>query len=151
MAKMHSRKKGNAGSKRPLRPTKPTWQRYKQKEIELLIAKLLKEGKSMSETGIILRDSYGIPDVRQATEKSIGEIAIEKKLVKELPEDMLSLMKRFIQIRNHLELHKQDMPALRGLQLTESKIKRLVKYYKRLGKISVDWKFNPDQVKIYIQ
>ena len=148
---MHSRKRGHSGSKRPLKNTKISWQRYKPKEIEMLIAKLLKEGKSMSETGIILRDSYGIPAVQQAVGKSIGQIAEEKKISKELPEDVIALMKRFIQIRKHLEINAKDMPALRGLQLTEAKIKRLVKYYKRARKIPIDWKFNPDNVKIYVE
>jgi small subunit ribosomal protein S15 len=149
MAKMHSRKKGHSGSKKPLRIAKASWQRYKPKEIEMLIAKFLKEGKSMSETGLLLRDSYGIPDVKQAAGKPIGEIAREKNLSKELPEDVIALMKRHVQIKKHLERNKKDMPALRGLQLTEAKIKRLAKYYKRTGKIAINWKFNPENVKMY--
>lgn len=149
MAKMHSRKKGNAGSKKPLKPVKPSWQRYKPKEVEMLIAKLLKEGKSMSETGLILRDSYGIPSIEQAIGKPISDIAAEKNLAKELPEDLIALMKRYVQIKKHLELNRKDMPAFRGLQLTDAKIKRLVKYYKSTGKIQISWKFNPENVKIY--
>ena len=149
MAKMHSRKKGHAGSKKPLKPMKPIWQRYKPKEVEMLIAKLLKEGKSMSETGLILRDSYGIPNIEQAIGKQIYEIAVEKNLAKELPEDLIALMRRYVQIKKHLELNRKDMPAFRGLQLTDAKIKRLVKYYKRTGKIQITWKFNPENVKIY--
>ena len=147
---MHSRKKGHSSSKRPLKLTKPSWQRYKPKEVELLIMKLMKEGKSSSETGIILRDTYGIPNVRQITEKSILQIAEEKKLTKELPEDMVALMRRYVQITKHLETNKQDMSALRGLQLTDAKIKRLVKYYKQTSRISIDWKFKPENVKMYI-
>ena len=150
MAKMHSRKKGHSGAKRPLKPTKPSWQRYKPKEIELLATKLIKEGKTMSETGLILRDSYGIPSTKQATGKSIRQIADEKKLLKELPEDILSLMKRQVALKKHLSMHKQDMPAFRGLQLTETKIKRLVKYYQRTKVIPINWKFDPENVKIYI-
>lgn len=149
MAKMHSRKKGHSGSKRPLKSSKPSWQRYKPKEIELLIAKLLKEGKSQSGTGIILRDSYGIPNVQQLVGKSIGHIADEKKLVKALPEDVIALMRRYLKIRKHLELNKQDNSALRGIQLTESKIKRLVKYYKHTGKIPITWKFDSENFRMY--
>lgn len=150
MAKMHSRKKGHSGSKRPLKAVKPSWQAFKSKEIELLVAKLLKEGKSLSETGLILRDSYGIPDIKQATEKTMRQIAEEKNLLTEFPEDMLALMKRYVQIKKHLETYKQDMSALRGLQLTESKIKRLVKYYKSTGKIPIEWKFRTENIKMYI-
>ena len=150
MAKMHSRKKGHASSKRPLKIVKPSWQTFKAKEIEMLVAKLLKDGKTLSETGLILRDSYGVPDIKQATEKTMASIAEEKKLLKELPEDLIALMKKYVQIKKHLETYRQDMSALRGFQLTESKIKRLVKYYKRIGKIQIDWKFNPENVKMYI-
>ena len=150
MAKMHSRKKGHAGSKRPLKLTNPNWQRHKPKEVELLVAKLIKEGKTMSETGLILRDAYGIPSIKQATEKTVLQIAEEKKLLKELPEDMLALMKRQVALKKHLSLHKQDMTAFRGLQLTEAKIKRLVKYYQRVRVIPINWKFDPENVKIYV-
>lgn len=149
MAKMHSRGRGNAHSNKPLTKTAPTWIRYKTKEIELLIGKLAKEGKSASEIGIILRDSYGVPSVKLLTGKRLQQILSEKKLLKELPEDLLALMKKSVLIRKHLEANKQDMAALRGLQLTESKIKRLAKYYKREEKIVATWKYDPASVKIY--
>ncbi len=106
----------------------PTWLRYKPKEIELLVAKLAKEGKSSSEIGIVLRDSYGVPDVKLLAGKSITQILSEKKLLKELPEDLVDLMKRMVAIKKHLELNENDMSAKRGFQLSESKMKRLIKY-----------------------
>ena len=78
MAKMHSRKRGRSGSKKPLHKTKPSWLRMKEKELELLIVKLAKEGKSSSVIGLELRDSYGIPDVKTVTGKRIQEILKEK-------------------------------------------------------------------------
>ena len=45
MARMHSRKKGKSSSKKPIKKTLPVWLRYKPNEVELLIAKLSKEGK----------------------------------------------------------------------------------------------------------
>lgn len=151
MARMHSRKKGKAGSKKPVKKTMPTWLRYKPKEIELLVAKLAKEGKSTSEIGIVLRDSYGIPDVKMIAGKSITKILAEKKLLKELPEDLIDLMKRLVAIKKHLEINKKDMSAKRGLQLTESKMKRLIKYYKISGKIPVAWKYDPKKLKMYTE
>lgn len=151
MAKMHSRGRGNSGSKKPLKASKPTWVRYKPKEIELLVSKLAKEGKTSSEIGIILRDSYGIPSVKMLAGKRITELLEEKKLLPELPEDVIALMKRSVIVKKHLEANKQDMPALRGLQLTDSKIKRLVKYYKRVGKIQPEWKYDPSAVKRYTE
>lgn len=150
MAKMHSRGRGNAGSNKPLNPAKPTWIRYKPKEIELLIGKLAKEGKDSAQIGLILRDSYGIPNVKLLTGKRIQQLLAEKKLLPELPEDLLSLIKRAIALRKHLESNKQDMSALRGLQLTESKVKRLAKYYKETGKIEPTWKYDPKSIKQYV-
>ncbi len=149
MAKMHSRGRGNAHSNKPLTTTIPTWIRYKSKEIELLIGKLAKEGKSSSEIGIVLRDSYGVPSVKLLTGKRVQQILAEKKLQKELPEDLFSLIKKSVLVRKHLEANKQDMAAVRGLQLTESKIKRLAKFYKKEKKIQPTWKYDPGSVKIY--
>jgi small subunit ribosomal protein S15 len=149
MAKMHSRGRGTAHSNKPLKPAKPTWIRYKPKEIELLIGKLSKEGKTASEIGMILRDSYGVPNVKLLTERRLQQILGEKKLLPELPEDMMALMKRAVIVKKHMDANKQDMTAIRGLQFTESKIRRLVKYYKRINKLPPDWKYVPGAVKIY--
>ena len=151
MAKMHSRGRGTSGSKKPLKAQKPTWVRYEPKEIERLIHKFAKEGKTSSEIGIILRDSYGVPSVKLLTGKSVTELLAEKKLLPELPEDVIALMKRSVTIRKHLEANKHDMSALRGLQFTESKIKRLIKYYKNVGKVAPEWKYDPTAVKRYTE
>ena len=71
MARMYSRKKGKSGSKRPVKKTKPVWLRYGSRETEQLVIKLAKAGKTASEIGIILRDSYGIPSVSAVTKKKI--------------------------------------------------------------------------------
>ena len=51
MARMHSRKKGKSGSRRPIKKTPQTWVRYKSKEAELLIVKLAKEGNANIDEG----------------------------------------------------------------------------------------------------
>lgn len=149
MARMHSRAKGQSGSHPPLEVTKPTWTRLSEKEIELLVAKLAKEGRTASEIGTILRDSYGIPNVKLLTGKQISEILKDKNLAPELPEDLNALIKRSVILRKHLETNKQDMGAKRGLQLTESKIKRLSFYYKEIGKLDPLWKYDPANIKLY--
>lgn len=151
MARMHSRDKGKAGSKKPLEKTKQSWLRFKAKEVEMLVLKLAKEGRSSSMIGLVLRDSYGIPDVKVITGKSISKIMEEKKVSPKIPEDLMAVIKKSISIRNHMEENKQDMSALRGLQLTESKIKRLVKYYKNTKKLPVDWKYDVRSLKLYAE
>lgn len=149
MARMHSRKKGKHGSKKPAKKTVPSWIRYKPKEIELLIAKLTKEGKNTSQIGILLRDVYGIPNVSALCGKSISTILKEKKLISEVPEDLTALFKRYAAVKKHLEINKHDETAGRGLLLTESKINRLVKYYKRTGKILQSWKFDAERAGFF--
>ena len=125
--------------------------RYKEKEIEKLIIKLAKAGTSASEIGMSLRDIYGIHNVKTATGKSVTQILSENKLAKELPEDLLALIKKLVEVKKHLEKNRQDKTAKRGLQLTESKIRRLIKYYKNSKKLPADWKFNPEKIKMYVE
>lgn len=149
MARMHSRDKGKSGSTKPLN-RKYTWVRYKSKEIEQLIIKLAKIGNTASKIGIILRDSYGIPDVKILTKKTITKILHDNKLAPELPEEFMDLIKKEIKIIKHMEKNKKDYVSKRGLQLTESKIRRLTKYYKRTGKISKDWTYNREKAKLLV-
>jgi small subunit ribosomal protein S15 len=151
MAKMHSRKRGKSGSKRPLKITKPSWSRYTPKEIELLVTRMVKEGKTSSMIGIVLRDTYGIPNIKAVANKSIMDIMREKGLMPELPEDMLSLIKKAVKVRKHLEENHKDTHAIRGLHLTESKINRLIKYYKRTEVLPRDWKLDIKNIKMYAE
>ncbi|NJL44159.1 MAG: 30S ribosomal protein S15 [Nitrosarchaeum sp.] len=150
MARMHSGARGKSRSTKPADPQKPSWLEYKGKEVELLIVKYAKEGNNASKIGIILRDKYGIPSVQQICEKSISEILIEKQLAPTIPEDLIALMTKAISVRKHLEENKHDETARRGLILTESKIGRLSKYYKKTGKIPADWKYDPDRAKVFL-
>jgi len=150
MARMHSRKKGKAGSTKPIKKTKSIWVRYSKEEVEQLILKLAKSGETKSNIGITLRDTYGVPDVRKLISKRIGLFLEEQKAEKELPDDLTDLIKREISIIKHIESHKQDETAKRGLHLTESKIRRLVKYYKRTNKLPAAWKYDREQAKLLI-
>ncbi|MBN2454077.1 30S ribosomal protein S15 [Candidatus Woesearchaeota archaeon] len=151
MARMHSRKKGKSGSKAPLRKTKPSWVGYKAKELEMIIAKLAKEGKTPSKIGLILRDAYGIPDIKLVTKKSITKIMEEKKLLPQIPEDLMALIRKKILITKHFEANKHDMPSKRGLQLTDSKMLRLIKYYKNSGRLPKDWSYDPEKIRLLVE
>jgi len=150
MARMHSRAKGKSSSTKPIKETAPTWVRYKPKEVELLVLKLSKEKHTASEIGIILRDVYGIPRVKLITKKSVSDILKEKKGLPEIPDDLMNLIEKSIMLRNHLDENHKDMVAKRGLQLTESKIRRLSKYYKKSKRLPEEWKYDPKKVKLLI-
>ena len=128
-----------------------SWMNYKPKEIELLVIKLAKEGNSTSKVGMILRDTYGIPDVKSITGKSISGILGKKDLVSKVPENLQALMKRVLQLQKHLGANKKDTTAKRGLQLTESKIRRLVAYYKKTDRLPEDWNYDPKRVTLLME
>ena len=96
--------------------------------------------------GIILRDMYGIPDVRRITGKKLTQILREHGLEPEIPEDLDNLIRRAINLRKHLAKNPKDLHSKRGLQLIESKIKRLIKYYKRKGRLPKDRRYNPPRI-----
>ena len=150
MARTYSRDKGKSGSTKPIKKGKRSWVRYDKKELEQIIIKLRNQEKTQSEIGLILRDTYGVPDVRPVLGKKLGKFLKENKLEGELPEDLINLIKKDILIMKHRETNKKDMPSKRGLILTESKINRLVKYYKKTGKLDKDWKYNRDKAKLLV-
>jgi small subunit ribosomal protein S15 len=150
MARMYSRKKGKSGSHRPLDKTAP-WIEYKPEEVEELVVKLAKQGLSSAEIGVILRDQYGIPLVKFATKKGISQIMKEKKLYPKLPEDMFNLIKKAVNLREHLGKNKKDAHSKRGLELTESKIRKLAKYYKTNKVLPKEWKYVPEQAKLLVK
>ena len=148
---MYSRARGKAGSKTFINKTVPSWLTHPAKEIEMLVIKLSKEGKSPSKIGLHLRDAYGIPDVKMVTKKRITQILNSAKLLGELPEDLSSLIKRSVTLRKHLEKNHHDNTALRGLQLTDSKINRLIKYYKRSKRLSAEWKYQSEKAAMMVE
>jgi small subunit ribosomal protein S15 len=150
MARMHSRKKGKSGSTTPAKKV-PSWAPFKGKEVEKLVQKYGKAGKSASEIGMILRDSYGINSVKALTDKKINGILKEQGITKELPEDLLALIRKLIDVKTHLEKNRQDQTGKRGLILTSSKIRRLIKYYKRSKVIEKDWNLDMNRLKIYLE
>lgn len=124
---------------------------YTKKEVEKLIEKMAKDGHKASYIGLKLRDEYGIPSVKDVTGKKISEILEEKELGGQLPEDLMALIRKSINLRSHLEENHKDLSSKRGLALTESKVRRLAKYYKSKGKIDQNWKYNPKDVSRFIE
>ncbi len=151
MARMYSRKKGKSGSKRPNKIVSQPWIRYKPEEIEKLIVKLHKSNNSISQIGMILRDTYGIPRVKYITKKSISKILKDNEQLPKIPEDLTYLIKKDIRLVKHLDINKKDMTVWRGLNITESKINKLAKYYKREGILAQSWKFERKTAKLLIE
>lgn len=141
MARLYSHKRGRSGSTRPLSKKTPTWCKYNAEEVEALVAKLAKEGNNASTIGIILRDRYGIPLAKPIIGKTIHEILKSSDAAPKIPEDLDTLMKKAERARRHLERNKADSIAKRSLALIESKIYRLVRYYKEEGVLPRQWEY----------
>ncbi len=151
MARMHARRKGKSGSKKPPTKVPPSWVSAKPADVEALVVKLAKEGHSPSMIGLILRDQYGIPDVRAITGKKLTQILREHGLAPSIPEDLRNLILKAIRIRRHLETHRKDMHNKVALLRVESKIRRLVKYYKREGVLPPDWRYTPERADLLVR
>jgi small subunit ribosomal protein S15 len=130
---------------------KPEWIEYSNEEIEELILKLTKEGNSTSMIGIILRDQYGIPDVKLVTGEKITKILEKHGQGLEYPEDLMNLIRRAVNIREHLDENPKDLHTRRGLRIIESKIRRLVRYYTREGVLPEGWRYDPRSAALLVK
>ncbi|MCW3977207.1 MAG: 30S ribosomal protein S15 [Candidatus Bathyarchaeota archaeon] len=138
---MPKTEKGTSHSIRPVSKRPPAWCRFTTEEVEALVIKFAKEGHNPSKIGTILRDQYGIPLVKPIMGKTITQILKDAELVPSLPEDLESLLKKASRLYVHLEKNKKDLPNKRALQLIESKIYKLSRYYKRENILPPDWKY----------
>lgn len=148
---MYARRKGKSGSKKVIRNNIPNWQPLKEKEIIEKIIELKKEGKSKAEIGLILRDSYGVPSIRLATGKKLQKILEENNFSEAYPEEMMNLIKKAVNLRKHINQNKKDFHNKRALQLTESKIRRLGKYYIKKKKLPEKWKYKPAEAELLLK
>jgi len=148
MARMHKSRRGKSGSKKVYRSTPPEWVEMSKEEVVKKILELYNEGMDPSKIGMVLRDRYGIPSVRQITGKRLVEILKENGVSMKYPEDLKALIKKALKLRKHLEAHKKDLHNRRGLQLIEAKIWRLSSYYKERGILPVDWSYDPEKLRV---
>ncbi|MFW6320405.1 MAG: 30S ribosomal protein S15 [Halohasta sp.] len=134
MARMHTRRRGSSGSDRPAADEPPEWSDLDSEEIENRVVELAEEGHDPSVIGLKLRDEgvkgVPVPNVKLATGKKVTEILEDHDAAPELPEDLRKLMERAIGLREHVAENGQDHQNKRALQNTESKIRRLVNYYR---------------------
>ncbi len=122
-----------------------------KEQVELLILKMVKEGYSLAQIGLILRDQYGIVDVREILGMKLKKF-VEKKGVKpSIPDDLKALFRRYLKIKKHLLVHKKDKHCKRGLAIVEARIKRLIKYYKERGDLDPNFKFIKENVALYLK
>lgn len=140
-ARLYTSKRGRSGSTRPISKKTPTWCKYTAEEVEALVLKLAREGNSPSIIGVMLRDRYAVPLVKSVTGKKVDEILRAGQQAGTLPEDLSALLKKAGALKRHLEKNRKDSVNKRSLAMIESKIHRLVKYYRAKGEIRQDWEY----------
>ncbi|CAG0978687.1 MAG: 30S ribosomal protein S15 [Candidatus Methanoperedens sp.] len=150
MARMHTRKKGQAGSTKPIRTEPPKWSNTNKDEIENTIQQLGSNGTSSSKIGMILRDRYGVPDVTLVTGKKIVTIMKEKNIIQKVPEDIHNIIISVLELNKHIIKNPKDVHNKRSLNNKISKIRRLEKYYRREGVLPADWKFSIQRAEMLI-
>jgi len=150
MARMHSRRRGSSGSDRPAADDPPEWSDVDAEAVEQRVVELAEEGHSPSEIGLVLRDE-GVqgtpaPDVKLATGKKVTEILEEHDETSDIPEDLRNLMAKAVRLRDHLAENPTDYQNKRALQNTESKIRRLINYYRGDG-IDEEFSYSVDEAR----
>jgi small subunit ribosomal protein S15 len=150
MAKMHTRRKGQAGSTKPIRSEAPVWSTMSADEINKSILEMWKQGMSTSLIGMTLRDKYGVPDVKLVTGKKITAILKENDQKPPVPEDLYNLLVKAIGLRKHVANNHSDKHNNRSLHNIEAKIRRLVKYYQASKILPADWKYKPETAEMLI-
>merc|ERR1711978_322177 len=141
MGRMHAPGKGISQSALPYRRSVPQWMKLTSDDVKDQIFKLAKKGLTPSQIGVILRDSFGVAQVRFITGNKILRILKSKGMAPELPEDMYFLIKKAVSIRKHLERNRKDRDAKFRLILVESRIHRLARYYEQKSVLPPNWKY----------
>ncbi|MFC4356867.1 30S ribosomal protein S15 [Halobium salinum] len=145
MARMHTRRRGSSASDKPVADEPPEWSDVDEDEIESRVVELAEQGHDPSQIGMKLRDEgvkgTPVPNVKLATGKKVTEILEENDASGDLPEDLRNLMERAVRLREHMNENPQDHQNKRALQNTESKIRRLVAYY-RGDELDADFTYN---------
>jgi small subunit ribosomal protein S15 len=142
MSRIHSGHKGRAGSHRPYPLTKPEWVTASSEEVVTQAVQLAKGGMGQALVGQTLRDSYAIPLSRAITGKRLGVLLSENGIKPDLPDDLQALLKRVVHLQRHLQTHPKDLANRRGLNLMESRIRRLARYYRRSRKLPESWRYS---------
>ena len=140
MARTHAHTHGKSHTNRPTSKNAPSWV-ISNEEIVSTIVNFGKEGMGASEIGLRLRDEFAVPLVKSIIGKTITQILEENNITRTMPEDLERLVRKAIGLQKHLSDHNSDKRNVRSLELIESKIHRLSRYYKGVSKIPQNWKY----------
>lgn len=140
MARMHSSGKGQSMSMKPLTSTVPTFLVKPIPDIKKDVIQHANKGMVPSHIGNMLRDHYGVGNAKDILSCSILKFCKDNNCAPIIPEDLANLIERSNTIRAHLSMHKKDNDAKYRLNLINSRLHRLVRYYKTKNVLPGDYK-----------
>ena len=138
------------GSMKPVRDGAPEWVSMLPREIEAKVVEMAKEGIQPAVIGLRLRDSYGVPSVHEVTGKKVSQILAEAKLTPKVPQDLQNLIRRAINLQEHLQSNRKDLHNTRGLELIEARIRKLAKYHQKRGELETTWKYTRQGARLLV-
>merc|ERR1719333_1638604 len=147
---MHSNGKGISRRSLPYRKAPPSWVQISASDLTEQICKMAKRGQSPSQIGVVLRDRFGIPQVKGVTGSKILRILKVNGVAPQLPEDLYHLIKKAVNIRKHIEKFRADKDGKFRLILIESRIHRLARYYRSVKSLPPTWRYNSKKADTFI-
>ncbi|VVC72130.1 30S ribosomal protein S15 [uncultured archaeon] len=129
----------------------PEWVEFSAQEVEELVIGFGKKGMNPMQVGQALRDQYGVPSVKALCGKGVITIFAEGGVKLDYPPDLLALIERAMRVRRHLKANKSDVRNRTQLNNIESKIRRLVKYYEKEGKLPKGWRYDPETAALLVK
>ncbi|MFH1520535.1 MAG: 30S ribosomal protein S15 [Candidatus Micrarchaeota archaeon] len=151
MARLHSKKKGKSGTKRPKDNVAPSWSTMKPAELKEYILKMAREGVPPAKIGILLRDQYAVANLRVQLGMSLRAFLKKEDALGEYPEDILNLIKKAVRMASHIKSTKNDVHNNVKLGHVESKINRLAKYYISKGSLPTGWRYNREKAALLVK
>ena len=140
MGRMHSSGKGRSSSFKPFTTTIPTYMEGTIPEIKSAIIALAKKNQPAARIGATVRDLYGVGNVRDVLGCDLVEFLKKNNCAPAIPSDLECLVTRANAIRKHLSTYKKDNDAKYRLILINSRLHRLVRYYKEKSVLPGNWK-----------
>jgi ribosomal protein S15P/S13E len=114
---------------------------------------LLRRLASFCVTPMVLRKSRVWPETKfsaswrpkvNCNDYALCHESLDKRwfsgLAPEIPEDLYCLIKKAVSVRKHLERNRKDKDSKFRLILIESRVHRLGRYYKKVGKLPPNWR-----------
>ncbi len=138
------------GSSAIIRDSAPEWVGMLPREIEKKVAEMAKDGVQAAKIGLVLRDQFGVPNVKEATGKTVGAIIKEAGHAPSVPQELTNLIHRAIDLQEHLKNNRKDLHNTRGLELIEARIRKLIKYYQQREELAADFKYTRDGARLLV-